>query len=210
MAKMVHKLYQADPEALIYMGIDQSLTTTGVTVFRKTGKTLEELLDPSNVEVIYSEAIETKPDYGEVEMRIALIRERVLEISSDFQVYSIGIESLAYRGFAGAQASNARILAGVFFSILSGMFTAGVNYHVVNIKSVKKFATGSGNADKEDLMKKIPEEDLLILEKYSTKKIGSKKFFDIVDSYWMGKFAIQEDIQCILDIKSGKRKNQKS
>jgi len=211
MSKIEHQKYLPIYEGKIYMGIDQSLTSTGITIIKKTGKNREELTDTSKYKILHSEIISTKPASGALEVRIGFIKQRIIELIYEFEIYSVGIESLAYAGFGGnsAKSANGRVLAGLFFTILSELSLKEIKYHVINITSLKKFVTNDGRADKIVMLNKIPEDNLDTLSEMSNKKINSKMFLDIVDSYWICRFAIIKDIDNLIKIKNGVIKREK-
>jgi Holliday junction resolvasome RuvABC endonuclease subunit len=101
---------------------------------------------------------------------------------------SVCIESLAYR----MSSNNGRQLAGLFFMLLTLFLEMGVKHFVVNPKTLKKFATGKGNATKEEMLNSL--DSLLVedIEEICGLKSSSKKFEDIVDSFWLSMFNLEK------------------
>jgi Holliday junction resolvasome RuvABC endonuclease subunit len=163
-----HTSYDFNKNYNLLIGIDQSLTHSGVVVFNRG-------------ELIFATGISTDTKDSSIEERIFYIRERVKEILIEYSPEYASIEGLAY----GIASNNGRLLAGVFFSILTLLIEFNIPYKVVNPKTLKKTVTGIGSADKL-LMRETIDEDILNKLSLLTKlKPTSKKFEDIVDAYWL-------------------------
>lgn len=157
-----------EEEYKILVGIDQSLTHTGVVI-------------SNSGDIIFATGITTDTKDSSIEQRIHFIRLRVKEILEEYSPDFVSIEGLAY----GIASNNGRLLAGVFFNILSLLIELDIPYQVVNPKTLKKLATGVGSADKILMRTSIDEYSLDRLVAITKLKATSKKFEDIVDAYWL-------------------------
>ncbi|MFL1706592.1 crossover junction endodeoxyribonuclease RuvC [Campylobacter sp. MOP7] len=166
--------YNRNYDARIFMGIDQSLTHTGVCIISHT---------PTSTDILYAKGIKVSSDES-VERRIygivSVIKNTILEFGVDF----VGLEGLAYN-MSGT--NNARILGGLFFCILNALISLNVPYDIYAPKSIKKFATGNGGAKKNEVVDALDTEDAKTLSDISRIKISSQKFQDIADSFWVCK-----------------------
>lgn len=65
----------------------------------------------------------------------------------------------------------------------------GMNLHAVSPPTVKKFATGKGNANKEKMVESFVEETSVdLIERFNFKKLKSP-IHDLVDAFWLCKRA---------------------
>jgi len=159
------------------MGIDQSLTHTGCCILKYDRfNNKYSILDSFSIETVNN---------GPVEVRINYIVDKIHEKIEKYRPGFICIEDLAFK----ANSNNGRLLAGLFFTLLNRMFLLKIPYSVVNIKKLKKYATGNGNASKEEMFEGVSDCDILILKEKSRIK-SIKKFEDIVDSYFLAKYAL--------------------
>jgi len=159
----------------IIMGIDQSFTNTGITILRQNSSTEQE--------IIHADAISTSIDIPAEERMFAIINF-LINTTKEFGVRSVAIESPAYQ----VASNNGRLLSGLFFSILTHFIKEGIEYLPVNPKTLKKFATGNGSADKHQMKEALKKDELEMLSFLSKIKPKSKKFEDIVDSFWLAKY----------------------
>lgn len=159
----------------IIMGIDQSFTNTGITILRQNSSTEQE--------IIHADAISTSIDIPAEERMFSIINF-LINTTKEFGVRSVAIESPAYQ----VASNNGRLLSGLFFSILTHFIKEGVEYLPVNPKTLKKFATGNGSADKHQMKEALKKDELEMLSFLSKIKPKSKKFEDIVDSFWLAKY----------------------
>lgn len=160
---------------LYIMGIDQSFTNTGITILKQINKQEQE--------IIHSTCISTSMEYAAEERMFAIINF-ILEKCRCFCISAVAIESPAYQ----VTSNNGRLLSGLFFSLLTHFLREEISYFPVNPKSLKKFATGSGGADKKSMREALSSEELKKLSYLSGIKPTSKKFEDIVDSFWLAKY----------------------
>jgi len=157
----------------IFIGIDQSMVHTGITVLSRN-------------EILISEGFSTSPDLS-FEERILSIKSFLFKIIKEFNIEetSIAVEGLA---FNRNKTNNSAMLFGLFTIIITELCKENYRYSIISPTALKKIATGNGRADKEDMVNEIEIEDIEYLLKLSKIKCKtSKKFEDIADSYWLAK-----------------------
>lgn len=158
------------------LGIDQSLTSSGITISLRNG---EEIL---------FEVIETKKtdDPYHVFRRSKTISDRIMEIVKEHSIDKVVLEGL---GFAskGDQTRNLGILQG---QIVISLLEAGYEPTIVPPTTLKKFATGKGNAPKEDVFESVGEP----YREYIRENYGKTKGrYDLADSYHLAEYGRQMD-----------------
>lgn len=156
-----------------FIGIDQSMTHTGLTVLKGD-------------QIIFSKGFSSSNDLT-FEERISSIRSFIVNTLNkyDKEKVFISIEGLAFNRKPN---NNSMMLFGLFTMIITEFTTLGYRYKIVPPKTLKKFATGNGNADKDVLLEKIENEDKIKLFELSNVK-NKKKFEDIVDSFWLSMYS---------------------
>lgn len=147
-------------------GIDQSLTNTAIVIIED-----EKIID---LKIIHSN---TNHSFEE---RIDNITEELIEFIEGCD--KVNIEGLSY----GSNSTSARPLAGLFYHILIRLKQEWYDYSEVPPKTLKKFATGTGNAKKEQMLASIPIEDKQIILNYESRK--TKGLYDLSDAYWLSKY----------------------
>jgi Holliday junction resolvasome RuvABC endonuclease subunit len=172
---MIYSKHSVSSDIDIFMGIDQSLSNTGITILKK---------EINIVKILDSFSINTKNE-GPVEERIYFIVNKIEEYIYKYKVGFVCIEDLAFN----SNTNSSKILAGLFFSILNMFIRNNVSYRVVNIKTLKKFATGYGNASKEDMFCSLGKDLQNKLFEFSKIK-NKKRFEDIVDSYFLSLYGL--------------------
>jgi len=182
------------------VGIARNGDTVLVEIIKKTrgrrpeGKVVEIIKrnkEDNTFEILISKGISTNSKDMinlSLEERIFYIRKSIFEILNKFRPDYVTIESLAYR----INSNNGRILAGIFFNLLTLFTELNLRYFVINPKTLKKFACGNGNGSKEDLKNAINGDIIVKLSELSHLKDTSKKFEDIVDSFWLSLFKFEE------------------
>ena len=166
---------------IIFIGIDQSLTNTGLTIIK------------NNQEIIFSKSFGTKPILS-FEERLLSIKSFLFNIIKNYnpEYTAIALEGLA---FNRNKTNNSAILFGLFSVILTTMCEMGYRYSIIPPTSLKKFVTGNGRSDKLELIDMIPDNDKRILLNLSgIKDTNAKKFEDISDSYWLAKVKLNEHL----------------
>jgi Holliday junction resolvasome RuvABC endonuclease subunit len=152
------------------MSIDQSLSCSGVIVWKK-GKP------------IFGECIKTTPK-EEVVIRIREIILRISDLATTHNIKTIVVESLPF----GLNSTSVRPLAGLHMCIQNMCEDLNIEFTESNVTAVKKFATGKGNAKKEDMVKAFETDHPKLHNEMVLK--GYKKttgLADLADSYWIYK-----------------------
>jgi Holliday junction resolvasome RuvABC endonuclease subunit len=162
-------------DELKYIGIDQSYTSCGVVVLDATGQIL------STDRIVSDKSVDIYERAWYISRQVAKIVERN-------KPCKVGIEGLAF----GMRGDATRDLAGLLFCIINNL---RYNHNFGDIKvvtplSVKKFATGSGKAKKEDMYKHLPEKTQKIFLEKGFKK--SNGLADIVDANWIAQYIRSE------------------
>lgn len=150
---------------MLVLGIDPSLTSTGVCISRY------------NL-AYYTEVIRSDKDQ-DTYTRINYIVDKIFDIAVRYEPEKIVIEGVAFGGVGNAT----RDLAGLHYMLACSLKLVYDDVIIVPPTSLKKFATGSGKAKKQDMYNSLPEH---IKEHFS--EIGLQKtkgLPDIVDAYWL-------------------------
>ncbi|WP_157693154.1 crossover junction endodeoxyribonuclease RuvC [Halomonas sp. R57-5] len=148
-------------------GIDQSLTKTEVVIFDNDSQTM-----------IYHEVIETKLnkiDALDSFKRVVEIASRIEFLCDLYSVSSVRIEGLSY----GSVGQATRTLAGLHYVIIDRLMRGSIDVAVIAPTALKKAATGSGRADKQQMLEAVPKDDREQLSKYGK----TKGRFDLADAY---------------------------
>lgn len=151
------------------MGIDQSFTSTGVSVLDKEGELIfaDKYVSDSNDD-IYSRAWE--------------IATWISETAKEHDVSTCILEGLAF----GARGDATRNLAGLQFVLYCVLhFMEGHKVEVVVPGTVKKFATGSGKATKEEMIDSLPKHVREYFDALGVKKTTG--LADLTDAYFIAK-----------------------
>ena len=151
-----------------YIGIDPSLTGSGIAI-----------LDDNCIN-IFSDVIETFPIidlYLCIEQRLDDI---FLKIKKILDLY----EGIVYIENFGYASKDTKLFerVGLIFLIRHYMFINDIKFKIIAPKSLKKFITNNGNADKELMMKTCEEQ-------------WGQKFTDhnICDAFCLAKMAYEEN-----------------
>jgi Holliday junction resolvasome RuvABC endonuclease subunit len=160
-----------------YIGIDQSYTSTGLVV-------LNELK-----EILHCEIISSIPS-DDIFKRAWLVSEAIINTISSFQPCTLSIEGLAFSMTGNAT----RDLAGLQFCIITKIkFILEKEITIVAPPTLKKFATGSGKANKNDMIAALPQE----ISDYFTKEKKIKKtkgLTDVTDAYFLACYLVDNEI----------------
>lgn len=150
------------------LSIDQSFTSSGICIF-EDGK------------MIHAERFVTDKALDIYE-RAWKVADKVVDVAKHFNVSHVGIEGLAFSKFGDAT----RDLAGLQFVIITRLrFIENMNVVIVPPNTVKKVATGKGNAKKEELLECLPPDIREVFDKMNLKK--STGLLDLTDAFWIGK-----------------------
>lgn len=159
----------------VVMGVDQSLTGTGIVI--KRGKY-----------VIHYEVFRTKKTFDDIYQdtlfRANLIAERIVVLRNQFAVKVISMEGLSLGSIGNATRTLAMLLG-----YIQGRLR--IVPYIVPIGTLKKFATGNGNADKDAMFNRLAEAnpDFFTYVRYMTKAKGK---YDLADAYWLASHAQTE------------------
>lgn len=136
---------------MIYMGIDLSLTGTGILIIDDNGTVIiKQLVKTLNKEKILG----TKPiQYIDIlpEDRIIKILNVVKNLCETNKPNIIYIEGLSF----GSQGRSVLELGGLHYCIKVYLKTENYNYKTIPPKTLKKKITGNGNANKETMILKV-------------------------------------------------------
>lgn len=123
---------------MIVMGIDPSLTSTGIVV-----------LDGDKI--LLSRAIVTKPgDYQRDILRLMAIRDEIVDILYRSRPDRVAIEGFSM-GSKGRAVCQIGMLGGLIRELLESWSDRGYTWHEVPPTTLKKFVTGKGNAAKDEM-----------------------------------------------------------
>lgn len=188
----------------MYLGLDTSLSSTGVTILDENKQILLATTIPTSNNVIEmykmypTYFIDTmshlnslglfgkkKKDYTKEDKellkvdsttRIHIIAGELDKILKTHYVYKAGLENISY-GSIGQIADLARLLG----TVERTLYLNEIEYELFEPTSIKKYA-GKGNFSKEDMYEALNEN-----EKFYINNLGLKKIDDVVDSCWIAK-----------------------
>ena len=118
------------------LGIDASLTGTGIAVFDLYG-------NKSGIDLVHNEAIQVKSTGEE---RLKAIRDRIADIISSWQIGYVAIE-----GYAFSRANQAHQIGELGGVLRLFLHEHNIPFVEIAPSAVKKFATGKGNAQKHEV-----------------------------------------------------------
>lgn len=168
---------------VLAMGIDQSLSCTGVV--------LRQVEDDGTSAVVYSQTISTSKDpskspIADTIIRSKIIADKLLDIQICWQPDYIALENLSY-GSVGNATRNLAILFGVICT------TMGLNEpSVVPPTTLKKFATGNGKASKKEMYEAIDREDPAFYNFLTNVTLKGGRH-DLADAFWIAKWIDNEN-----------------
>lgn len=157
------------------VGIDQSYTSCGIVV-------LEDGI------IIHVERFVSHKE-ADTYSRAWSVAQRVFEVVDMFKPDRVALEGLSF----GARGDATRDLGGLLYVIICTLRFIG-NVQQVDIlppQSVKKFATGSGKADKNQMIEALPES---VRQKFDG--LGVKKttgLADLADAYHIARYIYEHN-----------------
>ena len=161
---------------MILMSIDQSLSCSGIHVWEGTEHKAFYLVKT--------------PTKDEVILRIREIMIQLSALIVTHKVSMVVIESLPF----GLNSSSVRPLAGLYYCIQNLCIEKGIKFRESNVTAVKKLATGSGKAKKEDMIAALlsdnPTLHQQILDRGIKKTTG---LADLADGYFIGKLQLKKE-----------------
>lgn len=153
------------------LSIDQSLVNNALIIWEDGIIYDFEVLHTTNID---KEAI-----------RIMKIVDRIEEIIKEDNISVISLEALSF----GSISTSVRPLAGLYYAICILGERLGLEVIDFTPKSVKKFATGSGNAKKKQMWEALPPN---IKTKFESKvKTISAGKYDLADAYFIGRMYLE-------------------
>lgn len=151
---------------MYYLGIDQSYTSSGLVLVDSRGS------------IINYNVVSTLKVDGDYFSRAKQASEDIASYVESLGVdLEVGIEGLAF-SLRGHTLQN---LAGLQFMIINAIRESGKNVTVFTPSTVKKFATGSGKAKKDDMWDCLPDKVKKMFEGIP-KSHGRE---DLCDAYWI-------------------------
>jgi Holliday junction resolvasome RuvABC endonuclease subunit len=152
------------------MGIDQSLNGTAVCIIEN--------------DILVDFCVIRTNKFKDVFSRTLSIALELCEIYEKYKPNIVHIEGLAF-----AMRGNAtRDLAGLLFTIINVMVLKHpeVQLLIVPPTTLKKYATGSGKAKKEDMIACLPED---VMKRFTDAKYKKTTgLADLADSYHLAKY----------------------
>jgi Holliday junction resolvasome RuvABC endonuclease subunit len=155
----------------MFLGIDQSYTNTGFC-----------LIDSSQQLVDFG-TIKTSDNQGDHFDRCNVIASTIVNYATLHKPVNIALEGLAF----GMRGDATRDLAGLLFVIITQLRSQGFTPHLITPLSLKKFATGSGKADKALMISTLPTNVLTRFTSSNFKKTTG--LADLADAYFIAKYA---------------------
>ena len=158
-------------ENKLVLGIDQSYTSTGIVILDG-----EYIIDFKTIK-----SDKNSDDIHQKALTIALEISRIIEENA---ITEIHIEGLGF----GSIGNATRDLAGLQFTIINicKNKNPNLNFFILSPNSVKKFATGSGKATKNDMIDALP---LDVKQAFLDKKYKkSSGLADLTDAYFIGRY----------------------
>ena len=161
----------------ICMGIDQSLRCTGISIMH---------FEPDGTgTVLYCNSLRTASEGLTFEAEAVLaakkLIQRLAQLSLKYKPDVIALEGVSL-GSSGSSLSSLSMLLGALLLELDKL--DHIQIVVVPPSTVKKFATGKGNA-KKDAMYASLEQIEPELYKYLSECTAASGKFDVTDSYWI-------------------------
>lgn len=156
------------------MGIDQSYTSTGIVILNEHSQLQHHsIISPSRTNTRHHQAHQ--------------IASELLTIADLYQPMIIALESVSF----GSIGNVTRDLAGLLY-VIYNEFTYHSNHHsaplVVSPKTLKKFATGNGNANKLRMWEILDSEIQTVFQVYKK----TKGRYDVTDAYHLAKYGIEQ------------------
>jgi Holliday junction resolvasome RuvABC endonuclease subunit len=164
----------------ITMGIDQSISCSAYFVLSQSG------------DIIAHNTVMTPPAPDELAVfrRSIEIATTLVNAINEHGVTDLAIEGLAMGKVKGNSSRDLAILQGIIISSVTDKTKLTLNDIILpSPKTVKKYATGSGNAGKIDMFNALPDS---VREIVGAKYKITKGRYDISDAYFIASFAIQK------------------
>lgn len=160
------------------IGIDQSLTNTGLVVTRRTYKVLRGDAIVVKPLVVHHELIRTKPDADQpydLQVRIALILDRVAAVLKRYRPEHIVLEGHGFHAASGTDTRSVELVG----ALKLFLYQQDYLFTLRTPGEVKKLATGKGNCDKKAMQAACAREGF---------EPGAKNH-NVADAYWLARTA---------------------
>lgn len=150
------------------LAVDQSFTCTGIVVMKDS-------------QMLHCETFKTDKS-KDIYLRTWEVVLKLCQVYNDHKPDVVALESLSFSSFGNAT----RDLAGLQFSIMTQLrHVHGYDVRIVPIGTIKKFATGKGNAKKVALLEHLPNDVRKTFDELGVKKTTG--LLDLTDAYWLGR-----------------------
>jgi len=149
------------------LALDISIRSTGYFIIDDAGKQVEF-------------GVITTTSKNTIQFRMDDIIDSIHHLINTYDITEVAIEGPAY----GARGAMSYSIFGVHFCIVHFLNKLGLTPTQYSPTSVKKWATGSGRASKDDMEKFVPYE---LKETIRGKFKKTKGRYDIVDAYHIAK-----------------------
>ncbi len=158
----------------LFLGIDQSFTSSGICIMNE------------NEAIVHHETINSTDADGDMFDRCLKIIARVEELLLTYKPFRVSLEGLAFSKFGNAT----RDLAGLQYALITHIRyrqpEMAKDLLIVSPNLLKKFASGSGSADKNKMYDSLPADAKEVYKAYKKTKGRS----DVVDAYWLAKYSV--------------------
>lgn len=161
------------------LGIDQSLTSTGTTIFDGRDYIFELIQTEKNRK--------TKCPTIDYTRRLMELKKAISLLIESNNISYMAMEGMSF----GSRGSTVFDLGGLSHMIREVFLLNEVKFVVIPPKTLKKYWTGSGNANKEEMIEEATNRkiDIPIMKNYGTKKLPYMRYDDnIVDSLALVRF----------------------
>jgi Holliday junction resolvasome RuvABC endonuclease subunit len=136
-------------------------------------------------ELIHHEII-SAPKEEDIILRARFVVQEIVNKVDIYKPNFIGLESLSF----SSRGDQTRNLGGLQFMIINELrYNLGKNVQVVNINTLKKFATGNGKADKNMMIESLPDH-ILDIAKTIPKTKGRD---DFADAYHIARYIHEQN-----------------
>lgn len=125
-------------ENYFFVGIDLSLTNTGLVILNEKS------------EIVKQELISTKPS-DDIEKRLLEIEEKLSFIPNIVRLQNVYIEGLSF----GSKGQSILELGALHYIVRIFLYKKNINYKTISPGTLKKFVTGKGNAKKNLMLMKV-------------------------------------------------------
>jgi len=160
--------------------LDQSMTCSGIVIVENTS-------------MIHFECIKTSKHDGSEVVRMSILTTRIIELFEQHGCDEIVCEALSF----GSIGNATRLLGGLLYTLEVKLLEKHGIDGIVKVAptQLKKFATGSGKAKKQDMLAAVPDD---IAEQFlAAGYLKSKGLYDLCDSYHIAMWRIEQLKDCV-------------